>query len=208
MFDALYAGLPQAVKQTSAQAAVAAAFNVSLVAYEAGPGLVQDGVISGQSATGAVTELLIAAARDDRMQPFYEEALRELRSAGLYSGRERPLPVFTSAGAFRSRRCIMSRACLYWVQFIWGQFIGCVGLNLFGSAQICVYFCAIVLFSVLLCAAVSLFSFYCKSSHYMTSSISCWVCSMYGTWGHIEYTRQPTQLTPKYRAVQVLPLFS
>jgi len=120
--------LPQAVKQTSAQAAVAAVFNVSLVAYEAGPGLVQDGVISGQSATGAVTELLIAAARDDRMQPFYEEALRELRSAGLYSGRERPLPVFTSAGAF----------------------------------------------------------------------------SMYGTWGHIEYTRQPTQLTPKYRAVQPL----
>ena len=90
------------MQQTAAQAVVASSFNLSLIAYEAGPGLVQDGVIDGQSATGAVTELLIAAARDARMQPFYEEALRQLRSAGLFSGRNRPLPVFSSAGAFRS----------------------------------------------------------------------------------------------------------
>jgi hypothetical protein len=27
--------------------------------------------------------------------------------------------------------------------------------------------------------------------------------SKYGTWGHLEYTRQPPELAPKYRAVQV-----
>ena len=28
--------------------------------------------------------------------------------------------------------------------------------------------------------------------------------SKYGTWGHLEYTRQPPELAPKYRAVQVI----
>lgn len=27
--------------------------------------------------------------------------------------------------------------------------------------------------------------------------------SKYGAWGHLEYTRQPPELAPKYRAVQV-----
>ena len=68
VFDEMYAALPANVQTTRAQAAVAAAFNVSLIAYEAGPGLVEDGVIGGGGATGAVTTLLIAAARDPRMQ--------------------------------------------------------------------------------------------------------------------------------------------
>jgi hypothetical protein len=102
VFDELYAALPATIKQIQGLSMLAAGFNVSLIAYEAGPGLVQDGVIGGGGgATGAVTSLLIATARDDRMQTFYEDSVRALKNAGLFVDRDRPLPVFASAGPFR-----------------------------------------------------------------------------------------------------------
>lgn len=68
VFKELYGALPAAVRTTAAQAAIAAQYNVSLIAYEGGPALVENGVIEGGGATGAVTSLLIAAARDPAMQ--------------------------------------------------------------------------------------------------------------------------------------------
>jgi hypothetical protein len=68
VFRDLYAALPFKAAKVAAQAAVAAQFNLSTIAYEAGPGLVEDGVIEGGGATGAVTSLLIAVARDPAMQ--------------------------------------------------------------------------------------------------------------------------------------------
>ena len=47
--------------------AAAAAHGVAVESYEAGPSLVQSGVIGGGSATAAVTDLLVEVARDPRI---------------------------------------------------------------------------------------------------------------------------------------------
>lgn len=76
VFEKLNTTLPHIRQQISDHAAVAG--GVPLITYEAGPGLVEGGVIEGGGATGAVTELLISAARDNRMADFYERALNAL----------------------------------------------------------------------------------------------------------------------------------
>jgi hypothetical protein len=48
--------------------------------YEAGPGLVEPGVIEGGGATGAVTEMLVAAARSPRMAEVYAFFLEMMAS--------------------------------------------------------------------------------------------------------------------------------
>jgi hypothetical protein len=126
VFEELYAALNSTESSFQGLRAAAAQYNLTLISYEAGPGLVQDGVIGGGGATGAVTELLVAAARNNRMEPFYREGIRALRRANVSAGRERPLMAFSSSGPF----------------------------------------------------------------------------SKFGSWGHLEYTRQPPAQAPKYRAVQ------
>jgi hypothetical protein len=75
VFQELYGALPTAVQKTTAQATVAARYNLTLIAYEGGPGLVENGVIEGGGATGAVTSLLIATARDPSMQVAHEKRM-------------------------------------------------------------------------------------------------------------------------------------
>ena len=75
----------------------AAAFGLGLQSYEAGPSLVQSGVIEGGGATGAVTELLAEVQRDARMAGIYAEYLRRATSLGLATS-DTPWMAFSNTG--------------------------------------------------------------------------------------------------------------
>ncbi len=99
VFDALYQALPANIAKLQEHARVASSYGLQLITYEAGPGLVQDGVIGGGGANGYITELLIAVARNPRMEDFYTYALNQMRAAGVWNVTN-PWMAFSSVGVF------------------------------------------------------------------------------------------------------------
>jgi hypothetical protein len=100
--SALSAGASAFSAELAAQKEVALRYNVPLTTYEAGPGLVEHGVIGGGRATGAVTEALIAAVRDPAMEAIVEQFVDIVQAADAMSAgsAERPLMWFTSGGVY------------------------------------------------------------------------------------------------------------
>lgn len=96
---------PSLAQRIKTIADVAAGYDVPTCVYEGGPGLVQDGVIGGGTASGAVTEGLIAANRHGGMAEVLETAFAALEAAGTgVVGRpEQPFMYFAGPFATSSK---------------------------------------------------------------------------------------------------------
>lgn len=73
---------------------------VDLITYEAGPGLVEPGVIEGGAANGHITEVLIEAARSDAMADLYTFYLDTFAQKYGLANSSTPFMAFASTGPY------------------------------------------------------------------------------------------------------------